>query len=184
MRLLLALFLLTGCAPLGVILVSGLISGGGFVGYQHSKQGGISTVWNDRKIVKRIHNLWKESEIDEPFLEVYSLAGSVVLIGAASSADNLERARTIAMTVNPNIYSIADTKIGRWNDDLALRIKLKLLADFDIASRNYHIRAIGSRVWIVGLTSKESEKGAILAKISQIDGVSVVYDYIKLIDAE
>lgn len=170
-RLLFISLLLAACDPISLGLVGGMLSGGGYIGYQHSKAGGLEGVWKDKRLVKEVKKAWKEAGLDEPFLEIYSVCGNIIIMGASSTQENLERAKALAHLSQAPVHSIADTQIGRWNNSLVSSIKIRLIVDFDISSRNYHICAIGGRVWIVGVAKSQEEKIRIISKIQNISGV-------------
>lgn len=170
-------FLLGGCAE--YVAAGGLGAATVYLGYQHSKVGGIKHRFTNFYLESAIKSLWAEAKLDEPFLDVIAVYGVPVIVGAALSKDNLEKAKALAFMKADNVQCLAnDIKPGSWNVDLALSVRAKMLIDFDIASRNYHVMAIKKQVFVVGIAEDEAEKKAVLNKLAKMDGIQILRHYI------
>ena len=180
LKLLLVLFL-PACTH--IVFLGGMTSAGLFMGYKHSKAGGMKECFNNAHVEKQANNLWKEANLDEPCLDVVSVQGIPVIIGAAGSNEGLEKAKSSLYAKFEKVQCLANMQIGYWNTSLALRIKLKLMFDWDISSRNYIIRAIKKHVWIVGVADNIQEKEKVIVKVESMDGVASVSHFILLDDA-
>lgn len=174
--LLLSVLVLSGCSSIGIISV---VTGASlYLGYQHSKAGGLEYRFRNFFLESSIERLWKSSELDEPFLKIVAVKNIPVIVGAATSAEGVEKAKAIAFAKSDNVQCLANTTIGKWNKDLACSVRGKLIFDLNISARNYEILAIKKHVWIVGVAQSELEKKYVLTKMEMMSGVESFSHYI------
>lgn len=159
--------------------IAGLGATGVYLGYQHAKIGGIRDRFSNFFIEQNVKILWRESGIDEPFLDVIAIHHIPVIVGAATNKENLEKAKALAFMKSDNVQCIADDiLLGNWNYDLAFAVKAKLFFNFHIASRNYYIMAMRKQVFIVGIATDNNEKAAIIDAVSSMNDVEKCVHYI------
>jgi len=174
---------LAGCGE--YIAIAGITAGSAYLGYQHSKYGGLQYRFTNFYVEANIHALWKEAKIDEPFLDVVAVYGIPVVIGAALNKESLEKAKALAFMKSDKIYSLVEgVKPGAWNTNLAVKIKTKLIFDLDISARNYYVAAIKDQLFIVGVAESEYEKRALIDRVTNMDGVKVLKHHIIVLDEE
>ena len=165
-----ACMFLTGCSPF--LAISGLVGTSVFLGYQHSKAGGIRHTVQDFFKESEVIGAWKNAKIDQPFLKAYSIKGIVVLVGAVTSKEKLEEIKAITSSHTENLHCIVRTTItGGWNNDLVFSLKMKLISNTKISARNYHIDAMQNHIWLVGIAQTQEEKNEVIKQLELFDGI-------------
>ncbi len=173
--------LLSGCAP--ALIISSVAGTGMYLGYQHSKVGGIQFRFKNFYLESTIQSVWAEAKLDEPFLDIVGVYGTPVIIGAATSKENLEKAKALVFMKSDNVQCLADgMKIGEWNRDLALKVRVKLMFNFNVSARNYYVAAMKNQVWVVGVTNSQEEKREVIQAVRSMDGVEVFRHYIVVVN--
>jgi hypothetical protein len=146
--------------------------------YQYSKQD--NPIYRNLHTKNAVRQYWKKS-LDEPCLKVLSVYGVPVIIGAASSQVNLEKASAILFKHFDEVENLANTSIGHWNHTLMNKISLCLFFT-SIPSRNYLIYAIKGNVWVVGVAKTLEEKDEVLKFVRSFEEVKSVAHYIPIAD--
>jgi len=147
---------------------------------------GISGVYSDTAIRARINRCWLKHEpllMDHLFLSVQN--GRVLVTGNLQLEEQKQRAMDLLHGVSGIREVIDEITVGKssgfsdYSRDAWITTKLKthLLFTRGIASRNYSIRTVGGKVYLMGIARNAEEVRRVVECAARIRGVKDVLNY-------
>jgi osmotically-inducible protein OsmY len=176
--------LLGGCDPFTAIVGTGTVIGGAA-----ADERGVSGVMSDTDIRIAINMRWlnEASELLN-FVTLSVQQGQVLLTGVVESRELKKKAVDLIRSV-PGIKKIIDQiQVGDTEDlrdygrdsRITAELRVTLLSDSYIASRNYSLRTVNRVIYITGIAQNQAELDRVLYHAYRVEGVRRVVPYVKI----
>ncbi len=179
-----ALFLVSGCTPIGLIGGAATLTGIAAV-----KEGGIKTSVADARIQAQINDLWFKYDF-ETFrkLDLTVNQGRVLITGVVQEPEDRVEAVRLAWQANGvdqviNEIRIADSEgvQGFVRDSwISARMRSALTLDKSVQNLNYSIDTVQGTVYLMGVAQNQSELNRVLEIARTTPHVKQVVSYVKL----
>lgn len=162
------------------------VGAGALVTAAAAEDKGISGVYSDSKIRTKINMCWLNKEpvlMDRLFLSVQQ--GHVLLTGVVESEELKEKAAHLTQSIPGVVKLINDIQVGKpqglgdYSQDawITTKLKARLLFTKGVALRNYSIRTVGQKVYLMGLAKDRAEIERVIACASSLSGVRDIINY-------
>ena len=184
-----AQLMLTGCDPFSAIFCVG-----GTLGAAAADERGVGGVASDTWIRTKINGKWlaydashRSELLDHVTLSV--IQGVVVLTGVVETSDLKKAAVDMAKGVTGVREVVDEIRVGKpetlgdYARDAAITTKLKttLLADDQVASRNFSLRTVNRVIYVTGIAQNQQEIDRVLAHARQISGAKRVVNHVQVL---
>ena len=179
---LMAVFLLSGCAP---AVVGGAAAGGVAV----AQEGGLKRALSDTKTQIAINDLWFQHNV-EMFrkLDMTIDNGRVLLTGVVQDPEHRLEAVRLAWQAKGvkqvmNEITVSDPRSFReYSKDkwIATRLRAGIIGNGDVKSINYSIDVIRGVVYLMGTAQSHEELELVTEKAGSISGVQRVVSYVQM----
>jgi osmotically-inducible protein OsmY len=178
-----SLFLQSGCAPVAVV------GAGTALGMMAAEDRGIEGVVSDTSLRTKINIAWLQNEsrlIDMVTLSVQN--GRVLLTGIVPTALLKRRAAELLKGISGIHEIINEIEVGpgasfgdysrdAWTSG---KVRLSILSDSEVASRNYSIQTVNGVVYLMGIAQSKAELADVIDHASRIPGVKRVISYVAI----
>lgn len=172
---------LSGCLPLFV--------GGAAVGYMSIQERGVkSALWDTKTKTHVKERLTSKRYQYASEVNVNVLHGSVLLTGVVSNPGQAVEAEKVARTVEgvEHVYNdlftdgIYPTEQYAEDSWISTQLRANFIGAKDVNAANYQISVVNNEVYLMGLTSSNSERERVLHIARTVKGVQKVHNYVKL----
>lgn len=182
--LLLLVFSLQACAPIGLVLGAGAATG--MAAYQER---GVDGVARDLRISSYIFELYARKDhllLKDISVEVYE--GRVLLVGQVKTEAMRANAVRLAWTVNGTkdvINEIHVTEEGGFLTTardawITTQLEAKLTFDDQVFAINYAIETVGSIVYLIGIAQNQEELDRVINQAKSISYVRHIISHVRI----
>lgn len=183
--LLILLFILPACTPVGMATGAGAT-----IGMSAAKEGGISRAVSDTKIQVLINDAWIQHDLNMfSKLSTTVTQGRVLITGVVQDPQHRVEAVRLAWQV-PNVKQVineirvADSEgiKGYIRDSwISTRLRTSITFDRKVQSINYTIDTVQGVVYLMGFAQGREELDYVIEKAGSIPHVKQVVSYVKLV---
>ncbi len=175
---------LNACAP---VVFAGAAGAG--AGVASTSEGGLGQTWTDTQISGYIHDAWfrEDSEMfDKLYVTVFE--GRVLIVGAVQKPEQRDTAIRLAWQAKGVRQVINEIRVepsggftGYTRDTwIGTQFRTRLLADKEVASRNYKYECNGATIYLIGVARDQEELNHVLNHARNISYVKDVVSYVRL----